>query len=491
MLGFTLSDNKSGRGRAAAFSGMFVVALMLAVSAPARAQTFAKGADVSWMTQMEASGYRWSNDAGTQQDLLQILKDHSINTIRLRVWVNPSGGWNGVNDVVAKAIRARNAGMRIMIDFHYSDSWADPGKQTKPAAWASHNFTQLMNDVYQHTFNTMNTLATNGIFPEWVQVGNETNNGMLWEDGRASTSATTMRNYAWLVNSGYDAVKAVSPNSKVIVHLSNGYDNALFRWNFDGLRTNGARWDIIGMSLYPEPGNWQTLVGQTITNINDMRSRYGKGVMIVEVGMSFDQATASKAFLTDIITRSRNAGALGVIYWEPQAYNWQGYTKGAWNTNGRPTIALDAFIEGTTPQPPGSITVQENLTGFCGVDGTVDSNNAGYTGTGFANTNNATGTTVRWRVNAAAAGNFTLQWRFANGTTGNRPGTLRLNGVNGTAVNLPATGAWTTWTNSSSITASLRAGANDIALVASTSGGLANIDSMTVTGSGISAVACN
>src|SRR5262245_11041057 len=160
--------------------------LALAVlSVPAGAQTFAKGADVSWMTQMEASGYRWLNDNGTQQDLLQILKDHSINTIRLRVWVNPSGGWNGANDVLAKALRARNAGMRIMIDFHYSDSWADPGQQTKPAAWRTHTFDQLMADVYQHTFNVMNLLATNGIFPEFVQVGNETNNGMLWEDGRA------------------------------------------------------------------------------------------------------------------------------------------------------------------------------------------------------------------------------------------------------------------------------------------------------------------
>ena len=491
MIDFAFPGIKLRRGRVVA--SMIVLAVStLAFAAPSMAQTFAKGADVSWMTQMEASGIRWSNDNGTQQDLLQILKDHGMNSIRLRVWVNPSGGWNGVNDVVAKALRARNAGYRIMIDFHYSDSWADPGKQTKPAAWRTHTFDQLMADVYQHTFNTMNTLATNGIFPEWVQVGNETNNGMLWEDGRASVN---MRNYAWLVNSGYDAVKAVSANSKVVVHVSNAYDNALFRWNFDGLRANGARWDIIGMSLYPEPGNWQTLLGQAITNINDMRSRYGKGVMIVETGMTSTEATASKAFLTDLITRSRNAGALGVFYWEPEAYNWQGYSKGAWNTNGRPTIALDAFIEGSPPPPPppppGSITLQENLTGFCGVDGTIDSNNAGYTGSGFANTNNATGTTVRWRVNAAAAGNFTLQWRFANGTTGNRPGTLRINGANGTTVALPATGAWTTWTNSSSVTAALRAGANDIALVATTSGGLANIDSMTASGTGVSAVACN
>jgi arabinogalactan endo-1,4-beta-galactosidase len=131
-------DELSGRVRAAITTALF---LLLSIYAPvASAQTFAKGADVSWITQMEASGYRWQNDNGTQQDLLQILKDHGMNSIRLRVWVNPAGGWNGVNDVVAKAIRARNAGFRIMIDFHYSDSWADPGKQTKPAAWRTHTF---------------------------------------------------------------------------------------------------------------------------------------------------------------------------------------------------------------------------------------------------------------------------------------------------------------------------------------------------------------
>jgi arabinogalactan endo-1,4-beta-galactosidase len=477
----------TGRARCAALSILQIG--LLAVGGPALAQTFAKGADVSWMTQMEASGVHWLNNGGTQQDLLQILKDHGMNTVRLRVWVNPGGGWNGINDVVAKAVRAKNAGFRILIDFHYSDSWADPGQQTKPAAWRTHTFDQLMADVYAHTFNTMNTLATNGIFPEWVQVGNETNNGMLWEDGRASAN---MRNFAWLVNSGYDAVKAVSPSSKVIVHISNGYDNSLFRWIFDGLKNNGGKWDVIGMSLYPEPGNWQTLDSQALANMNDMRSRYGKSVMIVEAGMAADQPTASKAFLQDLIAKTRGASGLGVLYWEPEAFNWQGYTKGAWNTNGRPTIALDAFIEGGATPPPGNtVTLQENVTGFCGVDGTVDSNNAGFTGAGFANTNNASATAVRWRVNASAAGNYTFQWRFANGTTGNRPGSLRINGVTGAPVALAATGAWTTWTNSGTFTVALRAGANDIALVATTSGGLANIDALTVTGSGISAVACN
>jgi arabinogalactan endo-1,4-beta-galactosidase len=457
----------------------------------AHAQTFAKGADVSWITQQEASGIRWYDDNGTQKDVLQILKEHGMNAVRLRVWVNPSGGWNNVNDVIAKAIRARNAGLRIMIDFHYSDSWADPGQQTKPAAWRNMTFEQLMSATYQFTFNTMNTLAANNIFPEWVQVGNETNNGMLWEDGRASAN---MRNFAWLVNCGYDAVKAVNPNTKVIVHLSNGYDNSLFRWMFDGLRNNGAKWDIIGMSLYPEPGNWQTLNNQTLSNMNDMRSRYGKGVMIVEVGMSWDQATTARSFLADIIAKTRGAGGLGVLYWEPQAYNnWQGYTKGAWGSNGRPTVALDAFLEGSNPPPSGSsVTIQENTTGFCGVDGTIDSNNGGYTGSGFANTNNASGTGVRWRVNVPSSGTYTFQFRHANGTTGNRPGALRRGSTTVvSSVALNQTGSWSTWVNSAAVTATLNAGVNDIALVSTTAGGLANIDSITVSGNGVSVANCN
>lgn len=306
---------------------------------------FAKGADVSWVTQQENSGYKWYNNNGVQQDIFTILKNKGLNTIRLRVWLNPWEGWCGKADVVAKAIRAKNAGFRIMIDFHYSDSWADPGQQTKPAAWNNYSFTQLTTAVYNHTVDVLNTLKSNGVTVEWVQVGNETNDGLLWEDGRASTN---MRNYAYLVNAGYDGTKAVFPNAKVIVHVSNGYDNGLFRWNFDGLKNNGAKWDVIGLSLYPTRSNWQTLNNQCLANMQDMISRYGKQVMVVEVGMEARQATDCKNFLVDLMNKTAslpNGNGLGVIYWEPQTYNrWQGYTKGAFDDKGRPTVAMDAFL---------------------------------------------------------------------------------------------------------------------------------------------------
>jgi arabinogalactan endo-1,4-beta-galactosidase len=305
---------------------------------------FAKGADVSWLTQMEASGRAFYDANGNQREGMSLLKGLGMNTIRLRVWVNPAGGWNGKADVLAKAQRAKALGMQVMIDFHYSDSWADPAQQNKPAAWSALDLNGLKTALATHTVEILDTLRVAGITPLWVQVGNETNNGMLWPTGKASTN---MAAFAQLVTVGYDAVKSVFPSAKVIVHLSNGWDNALFRWLFDGLQSNGARWDVIGMSLYPTAANWQTINQQALGNMNDMIARYGKPVMVVEVGMPWDNPAASGAFLSDIISKTGSIAGrkgLGVLYWEPQAYGgWNGYTLGAFDNSGRPTAALQAF----------------------------------------------------------------------------------------------------------------------------------------------------
>ncbi len=311
---------------------------------PVPATGFVKGADISWVTEMEAAGKKFYNRSGTAQDLFALMKSMGLNTIRLRVWVNPANGWNNKADVVAKAQRAKAAGLRTLINFHYSDSWADPGKQPKPAAWAAFSVTELTTALAAHTTDVLTALKTAGIAPEWVQVGNETNDGLLWPEGRASTG---MANYARFINAGYEAVKAVFPAAKVIVHLSNGWDNALFRWSFDGLKAAGGKWDVIGLSLYPSADNWQYMTTLCAANMADMVQRYGKEVMVVEVGMPWDQETVSHDFLKDILSKTSavpGGKGLGVLYWEPQAYaNWQGYTLGAFQQNGRPTIALDAF----------------------------------------------------------------------------------------------------------------------------------------------------
>ena len=323
------------------------------------AQGFAKGADISWISEMEDQGNTWNNANGQQQDLLEILKSYGMTAVRLRVWVNPNGGWySSIDDVVQKAQRAKNAGMDIMIDFHYSDDWADPGKQYKPSAWSNFNVQELADAVWQHTHDSLQILKDNGITPLWVQVGNETNDGMLWEEGRASDS---MANYARFVSSGYDAVKAVFSSAQVIVHVSNCHDNDLFRWNIGGLRDNGANFDIIGASSYPTTSDmaWRTANNNCLSNLNDMASTYGKDVMVVEVGTPWNDGEA-REIIADVISKVRqvnNGRGKGVFYWEPQAYNWNGYEMGAWNPDTRqPAGGMDAFLEGGNPSSSSSST---------------------------------------------------------------------------------------------------------------------------------------
>jgi arabinogalactan endo-1,4-beta-galactosidase len=250
--------------------------------------------------------------------------------------------------VVAKAVRAKNLGLRLMINFHYSDTWADPGNQTKPAAWAALDLISLTTELANHTKQVLNALKTAGVTPEFVQVGNETNDGMLWPSGKAS-AAGGMSNYAKFITAGYDAVKAVFPTTRVMVHLSNGWDNGLYTWNIGGLVSNGAKFDVIGMSLYPTVASWATNNTQCLANMNDLVARYSKEVMVVEVGMPWDQAAVCKMFLTDLIGKVKSVNGnkgLGVLYWEPQSYaNWKGYTLGAFDNSGKPTEALDAFAD--------------------------------------------------------------------------------------------------------------------------------------------------
>ena len=293
---------------------------------------------------MEASGIAFKHADGKTDDCINVLKKIGMNSIRLRVWVNPTDGWCNQADVVKQAVRAEKAGMKVMIDFHYSDWWADPGKQNKPEAWKNLDLNGLLAAMEVHTREVLNALKAAGVAPAWVQVGNETNDGMLWETGRASKDMAT---FAAMINAGYKAIKDIFPASKVIVHISNGYDNKMFRWMFDGLKANNAKFDIIGMSLYPDPNNWYAVNEQVNYNMKDMISRYEKEIMICEVGMPVNEAEKCKLFLTDLIQKLRalpNNKGLGVLYWEPECYNsWKNYNMCAFDNSGKPTVALDAF----------------------------------------------------------------------------------------------------------------------------------------------------
>jgi arabinogalactan endo-1,4-beta-galactosidase len=317
-------------------------------------KSISKGADISWMTEMESKGYTWKDNAGNTKELMPLLKEYDLDAVRLRVWVNPdvssANGWCDIDDLVTKAEKAKANNLDIMICIHYSDWWADPGQQTKPAAWSNYSVSQLETAVANHTSDILNALQAKEITPKWIQIGNETNDGMLWTTGKASAGG--FGNYAKFLNAGANAVKTFNTNIKTILHLASGNDNGLFQWNIDGLVNNGFQinnFDIIGMSLYPDLDNWKSYVEDTYDNMIDLKSRYNKEVMMVEIGFSYSRQDITYQFLTYMIEKTKQADGLGVFYWEPIARSpFTSYSKGAWDADGSPSIAMDAFLDKST-----------------------------------------------------------------------------------------------------------------------------------------------
>ena len=342
---------------------------------------FYKGADISWVTELESKGQKFYNANGEERECTALMKEYGMNAIRLRVWVDPSkhDNWCNQEDLLVKAKRAKALGMEVMVDFHYSDWWADPAKQNIPASWKGHSYEEMKKDLANHTKEVLQFLKNNGITPKWVQVGNETTNGMLWsvktneqgweiKDENGNTTITesmghATRNpeqYAGFFKAGYEAVKEIFPDAIVIVHLDNGWDENLYNWNLDILKNHGAKFDMIGMSLYPY---WSEIyhnktAEQTISgcmaNIKKMKAKYGCDVMIVETGMlcADEQGKLASASVLEegykqlarIIKESKEVGCKGVFYWEPECKPSQ-YKLGAFTEDGFPTRIMDAFKE--------------------------------------------------------------------------------------------------------------------------------------------------
>ena len=257
---------------------------------------FFRGADVSWLAQMEATGYIFYDENGNPADCLDLLMARGINAVRLRVFVHPNSdkinGHCSPEETALMAARAKEKGLDVMLDFHYSDTWADPAHQTKPATWANVNFAALKDSVYAHTQYALNLVHAAGVTPKWVQIGNEIPSGLLWPDGHVNNPAQL----AQLINAGNQADKDFNPAIQTIVHIDQGNDNARFRWFFDLMQQNGAQFDIIGASYYPHwlGSDYTVTISDLGNNLQDMVSRYNKPVMIVEVGGDYWQVENSK-----------------------------------------------------------------------------------------------------------------------------------------------------------------------------------------------------
>ena len=314
--------------------------------------TFAFGADISWLSQQESWGTYYNNRAGKKTDLMQILQEEQgINAVRFRVWVNPSGGWSGKNDVIALCKRAHARGMKIMISFHYSDTWADSSNQGIPGQWTDHSAEALAKNVYDHTYDVLSSLKKLGIVPRWVGIGNETKYGMLYDVGKTK-STEGYKNFTLFINNAYKAIKDVDSTMLAMIHLPNAHDLSTAKSMFTNLNKYGANYDVIGLSAYPRwshldvttDANIKSTINTYMTTFKSLKSTFGKPVMVVETGHYCDAPLDGNRFLAEFMKAIIDDGELGCFYWEPEAFENSGYNLGAWNSaTHQATIAMDAF----------------------------------------------------------------------------------------------------------------------------------------------------
>lgn len=361
-----------------------VLLFMIGMYAHAQNISFASGADVSWCTEMEADGKKFYNENGQETEMMALLKQLGMNAVRLRVWVNPEneyGPWCDKADVLEKARRAQAQGLAIMINFHYSDRFTDPSHQIKPAAWNGLTMEQLKKAVADHTTDVLSALKAEGITPLWVQVGNETRPGMIFDEGKidwSKSGSAAWSGYIALSNAGYDAVKSVFPDAKVIVHIDRGPEDNV--WFYNSFKQYGGKFDVIGLSHYPDWTNWSSDNDKTANNIQKLNSTFKVPVMIVETGYSAWDEAREKSVMDDLFAKTKNlSGCAGIFYWEPEVYaswkpavytkwGWNAYDKGAFKSNGRPNAALSAFRMETSDikhsiSDKETITYQYNLQG--------------------------------------------------------------------------------------------------------------------------------
>lgn len=295
---------------------------------------FAYGVDLGWMSQLESEGYYWTDPMGNRKDIFDIVKEFGADSVRFRIFCDPNkdGYWQkrenercmlGFCDkesVLECAKRVKAAGMRLMLDIHYSDHFADPQFQDIPKAWENHSVDELVEDVKNHTREVLNIFKEAGLTPEWVQVGNEINPGMLLPVGNAQTNMPVLVRF---LNAGYDTVKEIFPETIVITHLACGAIKSMIRDFFDPFFAEGGKTDMIGLSHYPY---WYVQMENADMSplkecVEEYALVYKKPVIIAEIGEDESEPDKTYALIKDAINTMKDIpdglGA-GVFYWEPE-----------------------------------------------------------------------------------------------------------------------------------------------------------------------------
>ncbi len=338
------------------------------VGSAAKADDFVYGADLSLLKFIEDHGVQY-RDGGKPQDAIAIFKNHGCNFVRLRLFLDPNGKDGQVNSLpytIELAKRVKAAGLRFLLDLHYSDGWADPGHQVIPAAWKDLTHAQLVDQVFTYTRDTLAAFQQAGCAPDMAEVGNEVTNGVMWPDGGPLTDAK-WNDFTDLIRAGIRGVHANDDSIKIMIHIDKGSDQKVSKWFFDHLTQQGVHFDVIGLSYYPFGGG---SLADLKANLDYLARTYGKDVMVAETSYNWQFGDASKsafgispaaqkAFLTALIhdvASVPDGRGKGVFYWAPEwieSDKWQ-VRDHAWDNRaffdekGNALPVLDAFQ--ATPQ---------------------------------------------------------------------------------------------------------------------------------------------
>ncbi len=352
---------------------LLLSALLLALSSGfASAQTpFICGADLSSVQQIEDAGGIYRDANGSPVDVVVLLRDQGVNTVRLRLWHAPPDGYNDLAHTLTMAARIKEAGLNFLLDFHYSDTWADPSQQTKPAHWENLPFPALTDAVYRYTSEVLNALNEQDTPPDMVQIGNEITSGLLWEDGHVDGENNWSQLVA-LLQAGARAVRESAPSAQIMLHIDSGANQPVTEWFFDHI-SDQVDFDIIGLSYYPW---WQGTLAELASNLAFVAERYGKPIILTEVAYPWtlewsdnmhnpvgesrqlhDGYPATPAGqrdfllqLTRLLAATPNELGSGFFYWEPAAISapelesfWENVTQ--FDFEGHALPSLDVYAQ--------------------------------------------------------------------------------------------------------------------------------------------------
>jgi len=303
--------------------------LLLPLVTPLHAAEYAVGADLSFLKQVEDRG-KVFKDNGIAKPGLEIFKDHGYNWIRLRLFHTPNELPNNLEYTIALAKAAKKLEYRFLLDYHYSDTWADPGKQFLPKAWEGMSHAQLVKAVFEYTKQTISAFREAGVLPDMVQIGNEVVNGMLWPDGRLPDN---WDNFADLVKAGIAGVEAGKGDAarpQIMIHIDRGADKIRTKYFFDKLNSYKVNYDVIGQSYYPW---WHGSLNDLRENMFFMAREYKKDIIVVEAAYNWMPAEytkrpgpfpetpdGQKQFLEEVnrvVQETPDGRGKGIFWWEP------------------------------------------------------------------------------------------------------------------------------------------------------------------------------